>query len=47
MCDRALVLVEGRLGFDGPVDEGIRFLKYDDGPEDDAMNQEEDLGADI
>ena len=47
MCDRALVLVEGRLGFDGPVDDGIRFLKYDDGPEDDAMNQEEDLGADI
>ncbi|HLN78642.1 MAG TPA: ABC transporter ATP-binding protein [Nocardioidaceae bacterium] len=48
MCDRALVLVEGRLGFDGPVDEGIRFLKYDDGPQDDVMNQEdEDLGADI
>jgi ABC-2 type transport system ATP-binding protein len=48
MCDRALVLVEGRLGFDGPVDDGIRFLKYDDGPQDDAMNQEEeDLGADI
>ncbi|HEX6246438.1 MAG TPA: ABC transporter ATP-binding protein [Nocardioidaceae bacterium] len=45
MCDRALVLVDGRLGFDGPVDEGIHFLKYDDaeGPEQD----DDDLGADI
>ncbi|HEY0773163.1 MAG TPA: ABC transporter ATP-binding protein, partial [Nocardioidaceae bacterium] len=30
MCDRALVLVDGKLGFDGPVAEGIHFLKYDD-----------------
>ena len=29
MCDRALVLVNGRLGFDGPVEEGLRFLQYD------------------
>jgi ABC-2 type transport system ATP-binding protein len=44
MCDRALVLVDGKLGFDGPVDEGIRFLKYDDsGPDQDN----DDLGADI
>ena len=45
MCDRALVLVEGKLGFDGPVKEGIHFLKYDDseGPDQD----EDDLGADI
>jgi ABC-2 type transport system ATP-binding protein len=45
MCDRALVLVDGRLGFDGPVDEGIHFLRYDDieGPDPD----EDDLGADI
>ncbi|HEU4514525.1 MAG TPA: ABC transporter ATP-binding protein [Nocardioidaceae bacterium] len=45
MCDRALVLVDGRLGFDGPVNEGIHFLKYDDaeGPDQD----EDDLGADI
>ena len=21
---------KGRLGYDGPVDEGIRYLKYDD-----------------
>jgi len=45
MCDRALVLVDGRLGFDGPVEEGIRFLKYDDA--DPATQEEEDLGADI
>jgi ABC-2 type transport system ATP-binding protein len=45
MCDRALVLVDGKLGFDGPVEEGIHFLKYDDaeGPDQD----EDDLGADI
>jgi ABC-2 type transport system ATP-binding protein len=45
MCDRALVLVDGRLGFDGPVAEGIHFLSYDDsdGPDQD----EDDLGADI
>lgn len=45
MCDRALVLVDGKLGFDGPVNEGIHFLKYDDtdGPDQD----EDDLGADI
>ncbi len=45
MCDRALVLVDGKLGFDGPVEEGIHFLKYDDsdGPDQD----ENDLGADI
>jgi ABC-2 type transport system ATP-binding protein len=45
MCERALVLVNGRLGFDGPVADGIHFLKYDDaeGPDQD----EDDLGADI
>ena len=30
MCDRVLVLEKGVLGFDGPVDEGIRYLHYDD-----------------
>ena len=30
MCDRVLVLEKGRLGFDGDVDEGIKFLHYDD-----------------
>ena len=43
MCDRVIVLDRGRLVFDGDVEEGIKFLKYDggDGPED------EELGADI
>ncbi|HSE09392.1 MAG TPA: ABC transporter ATP-binding protein [Nocardioidaceae bacterium] len=45
MCERALVLVDGRLGFDGPVADGIHFLKYDDteGPDQD----DDDLGADV
>jgi ABC-2 type transport system ATP-binding protein len=48
MCDRALVLVDGKLGFDGPVDEGIRFLKYDDsGPAGPGTDDEDDLGADV
>ncbi len=46
MCDRALVLVDGKLGFDGAVDEGIHFLKYDDNPMPD-QNEDDDLGADI
>ncbi len=35
MCDRVLVLEKGVLGFDGDVDEGIRYLHYDD---DDDVN---------
>jgi ABC-2 type transport system ATP-binding protein len=53
MCDRVLVLEKGVLGYDGPVDEGIRYLKYDD-TEDDVNSEEmedvdddEALGADI
>src|SRR4051794_36646028 len=34
MCDRVLVLEKGVLGYDGPVDEGIRYLKYDDDKDD-------------
>ena len=50
MCDRVIVLDKGRVAFDGDVDEGIRFLKYEDegdrDPEgEDAMDEE--LGADI
>jgi len=53
MCDRVLVLEKGVLGFDGPVDEGIRYLHYDD---DDDVNPpegseesdtDEELGADV
>jgi len=43
MCSRVLVLEDGRLGFDGDVDEGIKYLKYDN---DDEGNDEE-LGADV
>ncbi len=47
MCDRALVLENGVLGFDGPVADGIHYLKYDD----DGPNSEDDIddqmGADI
>jgi ABC-2 type transport system ATP-binding protein len=52
MCDRVLVLEKGKLGFDGPVDEGIRYLHYEDS-EDDVNSEEaeddtdEELGADI
>lgn len=46
MCDRVLVLESGRLNFDGDVEEGIRFLHYDDDGGDDELADEE-LGADI
>ena len=51
MCDRVLVLEKGALGFDGDVDEGIHYLKYDDDEDDRDPEGEEDedeeLGADI
>ena len=53
MCDRVLVLEQGVLGFDGPVDEGIRYLQYDEGEDDinseeaDEEMEDEELGADI
>jgi ABC-2 type transport system ATP-binding protein len=49
MCTRVLVLEHGRLAFDGDVDEGIRYLGYDDDPErpEDEEDQDEELGADI
>lgn len=37
MCDRVLVLEHGKLNFDGDVDEGIRYLDYDDDPEPSAQ----------
>ncbi|WP_134764584.1 ABC transporter ATP-binding protein [Nocardioides sp. 1609] len=48
MCSRVLVLEEGRLAYDGPVDAGIRFLEYDDDvtPENEE-EMDEELGADI
>jgi ABC-2 type transport system ATP-binding protein len=50
MCDRVIVLEQGRLGFDGDVDEGIHYLKYDsdsEDPETEQENEDEELGADV
>lgn len=35
LCDRVLVMEKGTLGFDGPTDEGIQYLHYDEDDEDD------------
>ncbi len=32
MCDRLIVLEQGKIGYDGKVGPGIRYLKYDDEP---------------
>ena len=48
MCDRVIVLESGRVGFDGDVDEGIRYVKYDAEDEQEELDaQDEELGADI
>ena len=52
MCERVLVLEKGVLGFDGPSKEGIRYLKYDNDPDDVSSENEDEgdddeLGADI
>ena len=53
MCDRVIVLEKGRVGFDGDVDEGIRYLQYDDNTpdnepdENDDADADEEIGADI
>lgn len=53
MCDRVLVLEQGRLAFDGGVDEGIRYVKYEDSTGDPALElteeevDDEEIGADI
>ena len=43
LCDRVLVLEKGKLGFDGPVDDGIHYLHYDDtedGDDDEGLNDD-------
>jgi ABC-2 type transport system ATP-binding protein len=45
LCDRVLVMENGRLGFDGDVEEGIHYLHYDEGDED--SGEDDGLGADI
>ncbi|MEX0429693.1 ABC transporter ATP-binding protein [Nocardioides sp. DS6] len=52
MCDRVLVLEQGKLAFDGDVDAGIKYLKYGDDSDDpdqlDSLeNDDAELGADI
>ncbi len=43
ICDRVLVLEKGVLGFDGDVDAGIKYVKYDD----DSEGTDDELGSDI
>jgi len=48
MCDRVIVLESGKVGFDGDVDEGIRYVKYEaDEDQEELENEDEELGADI
>ncbi len=47
MCDRVIVLVDGQVGFDGGVDEGIHFLKYDEPPGTEEENEDDEMGNDI
>jgi len=47
-----IVLEQGRLAFDGGVDEGIKFVKYDepekaDGDELGTEDTDEELGSDF
>ena len=43
MCSRVLVLEKGVLGFDGDVEAGIKYVKYDD----DSEGTDEELGSDV
>ncbi len=47
MCDRVIVLESGRVGFDGAVDEGIKYVKYDDDEETDDAAMDSELGSDV
>jgi ABC-2 type transport system ATP-binding protein len=47
MCDRVIVLEEGRVGYDGEVDAGIKYLKYDTDPATDEEHDDDQLGADV
>src|SRR6476659_1295240 len=47
MCDRVLILESGKLNFDGEVEEGIRYLQYEDDDETDEADVDAELGADI
>ena len=47
MCDRVIVLESGRVGYDGPVDAGIRFLHYEEENETEEEHADDELGADV
>jgi len=47
MCDRVIVLEKGRVGFDGEVDAGIKYLRYDSDNRTDEENEDDELGADV
>ncbi|MGL5826921.1 MAG: ABC transporter ATP-binding protein [Nocardioides sp.] len=50
MCDRLIVLEEGRIGYDGDVRPGIRYLKYDEDPNAEPGDDEQldgEFGAEI
>jgi len=48
MCERVIVLEQGKLGFDGEAMDGIRYVKYDDDLPVDALSVGDgELGADI
>jgi ABC-type polysaccharide/polyol phosphate transport system ATPase subunit len=51
MCDRVIVLENGRVGFDGETNEGIKYLKYDDDEGIEELGEgsevDDELGADI
>ena len=49
MCDRVIVLENGMVGYDGDVDEGVKYLHYDgsdDEPDAEEMADEE-IASDI
>jgi len=50
MCTRVVVLEKGVVGFDGDVDEGIKYLHYDSDDEPDAdeeITDEAELGSEL
>ena len=43
ICSRVLVLEKGVLGFDGDVEAGIKYVKYDD----DSEGTDDELGSEV
>jgi len=47
MCDRVLVLENGHLAFDGDVDAGIHYLKYDEPAGTEEEQADDEIGAEV